>query len=76
MDYMFRFLNKEVEKEVRSDPIAYVAWCMCFGHYDSDLDPLHNPDYIKACQYSETTQWERLQKKLPVLLAEREKFDP
>lgn len=70
-----RFLNKDVEKEVRSDPVLYVAWCICTGPYDWEIDPLHNPDYVLAQQQRETSLLETLKKKILILRDEREVFD-
>jgi hypothetical protein len=75
MDYMPRFLNKEVEKEVRADRVLYVAWCMSFARYDNERDPLHNPDYVRGMQRSEAKALKTLKEKVETVLMEREVFD-
>jgi hypothetical protein len=40
-------LNPDVEKEVIQDIVLYVAYRIRYGVYDDEIDPLHNPDFVK-----------------------------
>ena len=50
---MIVFLNKDVEKEVVASPELYIAWRAIYGRYDSDIEPLHNPDWVRREQKNE-----------------------
>lgn len=64
------FLNKDVEREVVSYPELYIAWRLVYSSYDPDIDPLHNPDWVKHEQEKEVKRLEDL--KLSILKIKNE----
>jgi hypothetical protein len=60
------FLNKDVEKEVMSDFSLYSVWRAGLGqfNYDDDIDPLHNPDYVRSQQQKEALALVQLRKNI------------
>ena len=69
------FLNKDVEKEVVSNHELYVAWRLAYSHYDDDIDPLHNPDWVRWQQRREAQHLEDLKLKILDFKAELDEFN-
>lgn len=58
------FLNPDVEKEVMQDIVLYVAYRIRYGVYDDEIDPLHNPDFVKKESIIEVEKLNKLKIKL------------
>lgn len=61
---MTYFLNDDVKTEVEASPILYLAWHLTNSKYDGDIDPLHNPDYVRKCKNIEIERLKSLKKKI------------
>ena len=71
------FLNKDVEKEVMSDFSLYSVWRAGLGqfNYDDDIDPLHNPDYVRSQQQKEALALVQLRKNIEFYNNEFDQFN-
>jgi len=59
-----RFLNPDVEREVRANPTLWVTWCITVGDYDDDIDPLHNPDFVARAKRREVDHLANLKRRV------------
>jgi hypothetical protein len=50
---MYYPLNDEVRKIVTEDFELWLVFNGIFGAYDDDIDPLHNPDWVKLQKRNE-----------------------
>jgi hypothetical protein len=65
------FLNPEVEKQViQEGPAFFIAWCITWDQYESDVDSLHNPDWVAHFQRRELKHLEKLRHRFQGLLQE------
>jgi hypothetical protein len=42
------FLNEKVEQELRANHNLLVIWVLQYGSYDDEIEPLHNPDWVRT----------------------------
>lgn len=66
-----RFLNPEVEREVRADETLFVAWCLTHGDYDEEIEPLHRPSWVAEAQAREVRDVADLKKRIAAAQTER-----
>lgn len=73
-----RFLNVAVATEVQQNPELFLAWCLTQGDYDEDIDPLHNPDWVRSHEAAEVVALAKLKARIAAAKAEMIKmgFDP
>jgi len=45
--YVYELFNPEVVKELEKDPELALVFYSKFDPYDTDTDPLHNPDWVQ-----------------------------
>ena len=64
-----RFLNPVVEREVRDNETLFVAWCLTIDDVDDDIDPTHNPDWVKRRQQREANLLATLKVEVADLIA-------
>lgn len=57
-------LNQEVLKEISEDKMLYVMWREIVGEYDWEIQPLHNPYWVRDRSKDEVYILERLKKDL------------
>ena len=67
-----RFLNSAVEATVTADMTLWAMWLVTRDTYDSDIEPLHNSDWVSVAKAQEAKHLEFLQAKLAQVKA---KFD-
>lgn len=60
----FTFVNEEVQKEVQESPELYLTWMLSYGKYDDEIDPLHNPDWVKSQKILEVNKLENLKNRI------------
>jgi hypothetical protein len=58
------FLNSDVEKEALDDFTLYIAYRLMFDSYDEDIDPIHNPEYLKKQQEIEIVKLNDIKTKI------------
>ena len=58
------FLNETVQTTVMADLTLWAMWIATRGTYDWEIEPLHNPDWVKKAQENEAKHLDRLQEKL------------
>lgn len=66
-----RFLNAEVEQEVRNDEMLFVAWGLVGPAYDWEIDPLHNSSFVATNRANEVELLATLKKRIAALKIER-----
>jgi hypothetical protein len=66
-----RFVNPDVEIEVRGSEMLFVAWCLTHDFYDSDIDPLHRTSYVEEHQKNEELSLIFLKKRIEEALKRR-----
>lgn len=54
------FLNDNVRQEVLSDPTLKAMWVVTRNQYDSEIDALHNPSWVKWAQNREVAHLDYL----------------
>lgn len=64
------FLNEEVKAEVENSPALYLAWRLVYNKYDNEIDPLHNPDYVKAQKEIEVERLENIKGRVDLIMKE------
>jgi hypothetical protein len=69
-----RFLNPAVEKEVRSDPVLFVAWGLTHGVYDDEIEPLHRVVWCEEAKHREAVDLVELKAKIGELQQARFHF--
>jgi hypothetical protein len=66
-----RFLDSNIEVEVVSNQTLFVAWCLTIDTVDSEIDPTHNPDWVKSRKQREQEHLVKLKSKIAMFLKER-----
>lgn len=57
-------INKEVEKELKENFHLYSLWRMKYNLIDSDIDPVHNPDWCEKQSEREVNRLAELKARL------------
>ena len=58
------FLNEDVKEEVLSSELLFIAYFFTYSPYDSEIDPLHNPDWVKMQSKYEVEKLKEVKKEL------------
>jgi len=62
--YKVMVLNPKVRKELKGNPALFAIFRKIHGGYDSDIDPLHNPDYKETAAKEEEEALEQAKQHL------------
>ena len=67
-------LSPKVREAIKKDKTLFLMWRMISYEYDDEIDPLHNPDYVKRSIAHEETLFKHLLKDREELEEEWEKI--
>jgi hypothetical protein len=67
----FKFLNRDVEREVVHNWELFLMWKLS---YDDEIDPIHNPDWLKRAQENEAEVLVRMKTDLERLRIEYQTY--
>ncbi len=54
-------VNPEVKKALLADRTLFLMYVALYGQYDTDIEPLHNPDWCERQRIHETEGLKELQ---------------
>lgn len=58
-------LNEDVKAELLDDFELYLCYCLFYrASYDGDIEPLHNPDYVKYKKEQEAEELVKVKARL------------